>query len=238
MESYNQFLERINSFEKKESDFGSNYVGTNVSLPLKVNENNKFADFYGDTVVFNLDENTKERLHEYVKRVYECAPECFCENLVTHTYHMTLHDLSNSPELWHISDEVFRNEIKLLECLKSKKREHQTIRMRTKYVFNMVHSSLVMGLYPVDENEYQKLMDLYAIVDEVKQLNYPLTPHITMAYYNRYGFDVNSARKLEAVIKELNEKESFEIVLDTSNLYYQKFTSMNHYVDVFCVEHV
>ena len=238
METYGQFLDRISSFEKKETDFGNGYVGTNTSLTLKVDENNQFKDFYGDTVVFNLDHTTKEKVHQYVERVFECAPECFCERLVPHTYHVTLHDLSNSPELWHISDEVFRNEIKLIECLKAKKVQPQTIRMKTKVVFNMVHTSLVFGLYPADETEYQKLMELYEMINEVKQLNYPLTPHITMAYYNRYGFSAESARKLETVIKELNEKESFEIVLDTKYLYYQKFTSMNNYIDIFCVENV
>lgn len=238
MENYSQFLERINSFEKKETDFGNAYVGTNSALALKVKEDNTFADFYGDTVVFNLDEGTKEKIHDYVKRIRECATECFCEELDSHTYHMTLHDLSNSPQLWHISDEVFRNEIKLIECLKEKKVIPQMIRMQTKCVFNMVHASLVLGLYPVDEKEYEKLMNLYKIVDDVKQLNYPLTPHITLAYYNRYGFNVDSAKKLEAVIRELNEKDSFEIVLDTKNLYYQKFTSMNQYTDIVCLENV
>ena len=83
------------------------------------------------------------------------------------------------------------------------------------------------------EEEYNKLMELYGIVDEVQCLNYLFTPHITLAYYNRHGFDASAARKLEAVIKELNEKEPFEIVLNTGDLYYQKFTSMNQYYDVF-----
>ncbi len=236
METYSQFLERINSFETKETSFGDYYVRTNNSLLSKVDENNQYADFYGDTVVFNLDERTKETIHGYVTRMRECAPECFCESLDWHTYHVTLHDLTNSPELWHISDEVFRNEIKLAEILKNKKVKAQTIRMKTKYVFNMVHASVVMGLYPADEAEYEKLMELYNTVDEVKTLNYLLTPHITLGYFNRNGFEVSAAKRLEVAIKELNEKEAFEIVLDTKNLYYQKFTSMNHFVDIFCFE--
>ena len=233
METYNQFLERINLFEKPETYFGDNYVTTSLSLAQKVNENNQFNEFYGDTVVFNLDDSTKEKIDSYVKQLYECAPECFAEQLVPHTYHMTLHDLSNSHELWHVSDKVFENEIKMIELLEEKKVKPQTIRMKTKYVFNMVHTSLVFGLYPADEEEYGKLMELYSMVDEVQQLNYLFTPHITLAYYNRYGFDVTAAKKLEAVIKELNEKEPFEIVLNTKELYYQKFTSMNQYYDVF-----
>ena len=96
----------------------------------------------------------------------------------------------------------------------------------------MVNTSLVLGLYPADEEEYEKLMKLYSLFDEVKELGYPLTPHITLAYYNVNGFSVESARKLEKVIADLNECE-LEAVLDVKELYYQKFRSMNDYINIF-----
>ena len=104
--------------------------------------------------------------------------------------------------------------------------------MKTKCVFNMVNTSLVVGLYPVDEQEYEKLMALYCLFDEVKTLSYSLTPHITLAYYNVNGFSVKSELKLEKVVRELNECE-LEIELDVRNLYYQKFRSMNDYINIF-----
>ena len=75
-------------------------------------------------------------------------------------------------------------------------------------------------------------MQLYYLVDRVKTLPYPFTPHITLAYYNRNGFNENSVHQLEAVVNQLN-KSSFEITLSTDKLVYQKFTSMNDYVSVF-----
>ena len=96
----------------------------------------------------------------------------------------------------------------------------------------MVNTSLVLGLYPADEEEYEKLMKLYSLFDEVKELGYPLTPHITLAYYNVNGFSVESARKLEKVIADLSECE-LEVVLDVKELYYQKFRSMNDYINIF-----
>ena len=104
--------------------------------------------------------------------------------------------------------------------------------MRTKFIFNMVNTSLVLGLYPVNEEEYAKLMVLYDSIDKIKSLPYPFTPHITLAYYNRFGFSENSKRKLETVVNSLN-KESFLIELNTDNLYYQKFTNMNNYINIF-----
>ena len=95
----------------------------------------------------------------------------------------------------------------------------------------MVNTSLVLGLYPVSEEEYIKLIELYFMFDDVKKLDYPLTPHITLAYYNVEGFDAKSARRLENIVRELNAND-MEIEMDVSELYYQKFLSMNEYINI------
>ncbi len=231
METYKEFLDRINSFEKSELCLGDDYFKGNSSIALKVDENNNFRPFFGDTVVFNLDDTTKETLGRIVDRIIDVVPECFCERLVPNTFHMTLHDLSNSPVLENIAVELFHNELKAVE--KAQQIAKQKIRMKSKYIFNMVGTSLVLGLYPADEEEYNKLMGLYYLLDDVKKLNYPLTPHITLGYYNVKGFDTASSRKLESIVKELNEKEAdIEIELDTKELFYQKFVSMNDYINI------
>ncbi|MBQ7385987.1 MAG: hypothetical protein IJW04_05720 [Ruminococcus sp.] len=234
METYKEFLDRINSFEKSEIDLGKDYFKGNPSIALKVNEDNSFRPFYGDTVVFNLDDATKQKLKRIVDRITAVAPECFCESLVSNTFHMTLHDLSNSPVLEDVASELFHNELKALKIAENI--TEQKIKMKSKYIFNMVNTSLVMGLYPADEEEYTKLMNLYYLFDDVKKLGYPLTPHITLGYYNVKGFSAESARKLENIVKELNANEKeIEIELDTKELFYQKFISMNDYINIFCV---
>ncbi len=230
METYKEFLDRINSFEKSEINLGDDYFRGSASIALKVNENNGFKPFYGDTVVFNLDDATKKKLSRIVDSINAVAPECFCERLVPNTFHMTLHDLSNSPVLEDIAVELFENEIKAVKI--AEKIAKQKIKMKSKYIFNMVNTSLVMGLYPINEEEYNKLMDLYYLFDDVKNLGYPLTPHITLGYYNINGFSTQSARKLESIVKELNANE-IEIELNTKELFYQKFVSMNEYINIF-----
>ena len=43
-----------------------------------------------------------------------------------------------------------------------------------------------------------------------------------------------AARKLENIVKELNAKEmEIEIELDTKELFYQKFVSINDYINIF-----
>lgn len=229
MESYEQFLDRIRSFEKREVCFGNGDFRGSASIAQKVDKSNRFQRFYGDTVVFNLDDGTKEKLAVILDKLYAAVPECFCERLVSNTFHMTLHDLSNSPVLEQIAPEVFENELTVVK--KAETISAQTIKMRSQFIFNMVNTSLVLGLYPVNEAEYQKLMVLYSLFDDVKKLNYPLTPHITLAYYNVNGFDAASARKLEKLVYELNA-DAMEIELDTKELFYQKFISMNEYINI------
>ena len=237
METYREFLNRINSFEEKSWSFApGNFIG-NPSLEKKVHPNNTFRPFYGDTVVFDLDDITKERLTKWLDKLYATVPECFSEHLAADTFHVTLHDLCNSGEFSEIEKEIEANRRKI-QSLCKELLTFDAIKMKSKYVFNMVKTSLVLGLYPADETEHKKLMTLYDTFNEVKKLPYPLTPHITLAYYNVHGFSDESARKLEELVYHLNctELESeMEIVLRAKELYYQHFDSMNHYMNVLSI---
>ena len=79
------------------------------------------------------------------------------------------------------------------------------IKMRSSFIFNMVDTSLVMGLVPDREVDYVNLMSLYRLVDGVTPLPYPFTPHVTLAYYNANGFSAEEARKLKKLVAELNK---------------------------------
>lgn len=232
METYPEFLVRIDSFEQKELHYGNSYFKGNPSIAKKVDRDNSFGDFYGDTIVFALDDAVKKVLSEYVDLLYQSVPECFCERLAPHTFHMTLHDLSNSPSLRDVAEEMFDNELKVIEKAEEiQKYGTAPIRMKSKYIFNMVDTSLVLGLYPADEDEYRRLMNLYSVFDAVRKSAYPFTPHITLAYYNINGFDLQIARRLEDVVNQLNNNE-MDINLNMHYLYYQKFKSMNDYIDI------
>lgn len=232
MEKYNDFLSRI-SYQQAELQIGEGYFIPDGRVYEKVNPNNTFKQFYGDTVVFDLDSRTKAKISKIIDALYEAAHECFCEKLDKGTIHMTLHDLSASDKLENISSEVFNNEIKLLQVLKGNPVKSQTIKMKTNFIINMVSTSLVLALVPDDEEEWNKLQGLYDMVNKVKVCSYPyLTPHITLAYFNHNGFDKNFTQRLKTIVAELN-KQSFDITLNTNKLYYQKFVSMNDYISVF-----
>ncbi len=232
METYAEFLARINSFEHMPIDFGDGHFDGSPSIAHKVAKDNTFKNFYGDTVVFGLGDAVKSKLSEYVDELYRAAPECFCERLVSHTFHVTLHDLSNFAVLSDIAEELFFNELKIVEIMSAvKKYKDVKIKMKSNNIFNMVDTSIVLGLYPASEADYRTMMDLYKIIDGVKTLSYPLTPHITLAYYNINGFDESSAKNLITAVNKLNTKP-IEIDISVNDLVYQKFTSMNNYIDI------
>lgn len=231
METFKEFTDRINSFQKKELNLGGKDFAVSPSVAHKVNADNTFKDFYGDTVVFDLDDKTKTELTEYTDLLYNVAPQCFCERLVPHTFHVTLHDLSNSTILSEVAEQVFFNELKILQLKNElQKLKPAKIKLKSTYIFNMVNTSLVLGLSPAAEKDYNAIMGLYSIIDGVKKLPYPFTPHITLAYYNANGFDATAAKSLESIVNKINAKIDMELAL--TDLYYQKFTSMNDYIDV------
>lgn len=234
MESYNMFLERIGSFELPVMSLGDGDFSANPSVMKKVGADHSFLPFYGDTIVFDLSEAEKKQLELIIKLIYEIVPEVFCEPLLGSTLHMTLHDLSNAPEQAAISGQMQKNQAKLREILAASPVPQKTIPMESKAVFNMVGTSLVMGLIPSEETGYRQLMELYALCDLVQTLPYPLTPHITLAYYRREGFSQCSAEMLCALVGRLN-RQTYRFTLDTNRLYYQHFTSMNAYRNVLCL---
>ncbi len=233
MENYSQFIERISEFEKPVLEFGSDGFWLNPNVKRKLNENNMFRPFYGDTTVFDLSDYVKSVLNSMVDYLYENAGECFAQRIKTSSLHITLHDLSNSRNLAKIGEEMFRNELTLLKFVHSKKLQAYTIEFETNYIINMVGTSLVLTVKPVSKADYDKLMNLYSIVDCAKTLPYPLTPHITLAYFNVNGFGAESSERLCNAVNYLNKKNSFEITVSTDLLYYEKFTDMNSYHRIF-----
>ena len=100
--------------------------------------------------------------------------------------------------------------------------------MKTTWIFNMVNTSIVLGLAPADPETEARLCYMYARLNAVVPLDYPLCPHITLAYFRPgvYG------REDLAALRTALTPASLEITLDMENLVLQTFTDMNNYQTV------
>lgn len=232
-EGFESFMYRIFSFQRLDFSFGVERFVPNDSVRNKVLENRKFSKFIGDTVVFELEESQKNFIFEkYINPLYEVASECFAEKLQEHTLHMTLHDLNaTSTEEGNVLSNIFDTEVLIARLIDKLKTKPKTINMVTTCVFNMVSTSFVLGLRPKTKEDYKELMKLYCYIEGIHKLPYLFTPHITLAYFNRSGFEGKILREIEKTINHLNTL-NFEIPISTERLYYQKFISMNEYVEI------
>lgn len=203
----------------------SGSFSTNPNLRKKVDNQGNFLPFYGNTIVFMLDAWTKERLAQIQDALYCAAGQMLAQKLDTSTFHMTLHDLVNGsildgPLMLRMGDAEFR-----AKSFVEKWRHEQPIKMRGTWLFNMVNTSIVLGLAPADDDSGHRLSHMYETLETVVPLGYALTPHITMAYFRPGVYDWPEISLLAAALHPVE----VDVELPMENLVYQTFSDMNHY---------
>ena len=228
MENLFQFRERTGSFTRNSLPDISEGFCTNPGLEKKVDQKGRLIHFYGDTIVFLLEEENKMYADKMRNLLYERCFEVFGDWLLKETFHVTLHDLSSGSSEQELQEKMEQNKKRSCEILRKIAQDPQKeIKMCTTYVFNMVNTSAVLGLEPADETSCKKLMEWYEMFHDVLPLPYALTPHITLGYYKPGKYHTETVRKLSDVFEEINNMPKMEIVLKTENLVYQRFWTMN-----------
>lgn len=204
---------------------------TSGGLPSKVDGDGKLLPFYGNTAVFLLDEGVKKKLYGLQDELYAAAGGMLADRLEMDTFHMTLHDLANGTR----KDGALAGQMEWME--REAKRalsgwyDVRPIQMRATWMFNMVNTSVVLGLEPVEwDDSFWRLEQLYGLLQGVRPLNYAMTPHITLAYYKPLcdGYGPAQAAALAGALR----KVELDVTLRMEDLVIQEFTSMNHYQTV------
>ena len=201
---------------------------TNPNLGKKVDLNGAFLPFIGNTVVYDLDAEVKQHLTALQDELYACGAAVLSQRLDPSTFHMTLHDLVNGqPDDGDVSERmalIVPAVRKILYDLKS----HAPISMQATWMFNMVSTSIVLGLKPADADSHSRLDAMYCRLEEVLPLGYPLCPHITLAYFRPGTY---SAQVMEGLCTSLRAVD-LQVTLKAENLCFQNFLHMNHYYSV------
>lgn len=201
---------------------------TNPNLEQKVSREGVLLAYSGNTVVFLLDEDTRAQLRQLQRSLYQAAPEMLANPLQESTFHMTLHDLINGkPEEFGLRkqmDDVRETVIPMLARWK----KMPPLRMRTTCLFNMVNTSIVLGLAPADNDSWQRLDELYTALESVVRLGYAMTPHITLAYFRPGIYTQDQVQRINCALGQAE----MAVTLQPKDLVLQNFTDMNHYETV------
>lgn len=201
---------------------------TNPNLRKKVDDAGNLLPYVGNTVVFLLDDDTKDKLRQLQESLYQAAPDMLAKPLQMSTFHMTLHDLANgTPGQPGLDDYMRYAQEKVSQMLPGWKNA-APLRMKTTWLFNMVNTSIVLGLAPADEESWCRLDEMYTKLEDVVHLGYALTPHITVGYFLPGTYTQEQVRHLSAALRNVD----MEITLDMKNLVLQDFADMNHYETV------
>ncbi len=198
---------------------------TNSNLTKKIDMDGASLPFVGNTVVYDLDDHTKAKLTALQDALYEKVAEILSQRLDPSTFHMTLHDLVNGRAEEYGIRTKMESIVPAVQQILSEWTCHEPIRMNTTWMFNMVNTSIVLGLKPADEKSFSRLDAMYCRLEEVLLLGYPLCPHITLAYFRPGQY---SAQQMESLCESLRSV-NFEIELKAQNLMLQNFDHMNHY---------
>ena len=202
---------------------------TNPNLRKKVDESGNLLPFVGNTVVFLLDDETKAHLERIQEALYQAAPDLLAQRLQMSTFHMTLHDLANGiPGQPGLQEEMERTREQVMQILPRWK-DAPPLRMKTTWLFNMVNTSIVLGLAPADGESWCRLDEMYQTLENVVHLGYALTPHITMAYFRPGTYSPQQVQRLSAALR----KVELDVTLPMEHLVFQNFSHMNHYETVF-----
>ena len=200
---------------------------TNDSLRDKVGDDGSFQPFYGDTVIFSLDDDAVAWLSQIQEELYGLCGIILPERLDPSTFHITLHDLKSNRH--SMPDDVKNNECRAVKLIEyARKKYPNGIYIDSQCVFSMVGTSIVMGFTPATNGDCNILMSLYEDFQSIVSLSYPLTLHATLAYYLPGVYDENVVHSFKNIFKVV-AREPYRIRLDLNRLNYATFSSMNSY---------
>ena len=213
---------------------------THEGLVRKVNPDGSYAPFSGSTVVFRPGKMCFQIIRLMQRVLYQQLDTSglLAFPLPDAAIHMTLHDLV-SPEMSSAdSEEEYYHEvaqsIKRAAVIVGEIRKDyagKKITMVSDRIVNMVSKSLVLMLRPHTEEDYQLLMELYRRFDDIQSLPYPLTPHITLAYFRPgmiKGDTLGEAVDFAQIVPE--KAPVFEFLPE--GLTAQSFLDMQTYLDI------
>ena len=144
---------------------------------------------------------------------------------------MTLHDLLNGVDAAALAEpgRVTGEQAKAI-LAQQRTAGTRAIRLTSTLAFNMTNGSVALGFAPDTEADCAALMGMHAAYQAVVALNYPLTPHVTLAYYKPGTYGPEEVAALAEALAAINALPKVRITVDADCLHYYTFEDMNTYI--------
>ncbi len=230
-ESVERFCRRLDSYSR-DSLRADCELNTSAGLRDKVEPSGALRPFAGNTVVFELPEETRDAIGRMQARLLAACGGLLAGRLDPQTFHVTLHDLCAGPPSGELEQRVRDTQGAALERVRAIARAGGAVEMRSTVAFQLACTSIVVGFVPVDERGCRKLGEWYDAFQDVVLLERPLTPHVTLAYFRPETLCAESVNRLRAVLEQINAGPPLRVRLEAARLRYQVFSDMNHYRSV------
>lgn len=229
LESLCEFHRRVDGFMHDSLPQQGGFI-TREPLREKVAPDGHMLPFFGNTMIYDLPEGVKVQIGAMQLQLHHLCAPYLAEPLAPATLHLTLHDLLNGTDEAALRQGVLETGQQAQRLLEEMRREiAPPVALRSMAAFNMVNGSVALGFAPETEADCAAIMALHARYQDVVRLNYPLTPHVTLAYYRpgEYGREMVDA--LAEALRRINAMAPVRLSLSAQALHYRRFSDMNHY---------
>lgn len=230
METLHEFHARVDGFQR-DSLPHDGWLTTKPLLVEKVAPIGALLPFFGNTMIFDLPQDVQLTIARMQLLLHHRCPQMLAQPLTPSTLHMTLHDLLNGIDSAALAEPVRRTG-EQAKAIHTQQRAAgiPPIRLTSTLAFNMTNGSVALGFAPDTEADCTALMGMHAAYQAVVALNYPLTPHVTLAYYKPGSYGPEEVAALAEALQEINKLPKVRIAVDAECLHYYTFEDMNTYI--------
>ena len=230
MENLQAFHARVDGFQRDSLP----HAGPLTTKPLLVE---KFAPdgtlrpFFGNTMIFDLPVDVQITIARMQLILHHRCNGMLAQPLTPDTLHMTLHDLLNGVDAAALQEPVRQTGEQAKALLTAMRTEGiSPIHLTSTAAFNMTNGSVALGFAPDTEADCAAIMGMHARYQDVVALNYPLTPHVTLAYFKPGTYQPEEVAVLADALAEINTLPKVHIAVDAHCLHYYRFEDMNTYL--------
>lgn len=229
METLHEFHARVDGFQH-DSLPHDGWLTTKPLLVEKVDPDGTLRPFFGNTMIFDLPLETQLQITRMQVMLHHRCGWMLAQPLAPSTLHMTLHDLLNGVDEAVLAEPVCRTGEQARAVLTELRGCHKRICLTSTVAFNMTGGSICLGFAPDTEEDCAVLMGMHARFQDVVALDYPLTPHVTLAYFKPGTYGPEEVAQLAGALQEINALPEVHISLCANDLHYYRFTDMNTYL--------